>query len=153
MTELDSCSCSLKLGKQQPSQVPWVWHAGPPDLQYAVDGLAGPRLHPVVANLFITCTLNLCTRQTVSVTWDYSLDTLAERLRRRPAKPMGSLCVGSNPTGVACMHCCDAFLLPRNLGARAVRRNEKPFFDHAAACHYCRCTATAYFSLQLSSSM
>ena len=30
-----------------------------------------------------------------------SLDTLAERLRRRPAKPMGSPCVGSNPTGVA----------------------------------------------------
>ena len=29
-----------------------------------------------------------------------SLDTLAERLRRRPAKPMGSPCVGSNPTGV-----------------------------------------------------
>ena len=27
-------------------------------------------------------------------------DTLAERLRRRPAKPMGSLRVGSNPTGV-----------------------------------------------------
>ena len=30
-----------------------------------------------------------------------SRDTLAERLRRRPAKPMGSPCVGSNPTGVA----------------------------------------------------
>ena len=29
-----------------------------------------------------------------------SLDTLAERLRRRPAKPMGSPRVGSNPTGV-----------------------------------------------------
>ena len=27
-------------------------------------------------------------------------DTLAERLRRRPAKPMGSPRVGSNPTGV-----------------------------------------------------
>ena len=27
--------------------------------------------------------------------------TLAERLRRRPAKPMGSPRVGSNPTGVA----------------------------------------------------
>ena len=27
-------------------------------------------------------------------------DTLAEWLRRRPAKPMGSPCVGSNPTGV-----------------------------------------------------
>ena len=27
-------------------------------------------------------------------------DTLAERLRRRPAKPMGSARVGSNPTGV-----------------------------------------------------
>ena len=29
-----------------------------------------------------------------------SNDTLAERLRRRPAKPMGSPRVGSNPTGV-----------------------------------------------------
>ena len=29
-----------------------------------------------------------------------SKDTLAERLRRRPAKPMGSPRVGSNPTGV-----------------------------------------------------
>ena len=27
-------------------------------------------------------------------------DTLAERLRRQPAKPMGSPRVGSNPTGV-----------------------------------------------------
>ena len=31
-----------------------------------------------------------------------SQDTLAEQLRRRPAKPMGSPRVGSNPTGVAC---------------------------------------------------
>ena len=31
-------------------------------------------------------------------------DTLAEWLRRRPAKPMGSPRVGSNPTGVASMH-------------------------------------------------
>ena len=31
-----------------------------------------------------------------------SMDTLAERLRRRPAKPMGSPRVGSNPTGVVC---------------------------------------------------
>ena len=30
-------------------------------------------------------------------------DTLAEWLRRRPAKPMGSPHVGSNPTGVARM--------------------------------------------------
>ena len=30
------------------------------------------------------------------------MDTLAERLRRRPAKPMGSPRVGSNPTGVVC---------------------------------------------------
>ena len=29
------------------------------------------------------------------------MDTLAERLRRRPAKPMVSPRVGSNPTGVA----------------------------------------------------
>ena len=33
--------------------------------------------------------------------WLWPEDTLAERLRRRPAKPMGSPRVGSNPTGVA----------------------------------------------------
>ena len=32
-------------------------------------------------------------------------DTLAEWLRRRPAKPMGFPRVGSNPTGVAPLHC------------------------------------------------
>ena len=32
-------------------------------------------------------------------------DTLAERLRRRPAKPIGSPCVGSNPTGVVFQDC------------------------------------------------
>ena len=35
-------------------------------------------------------------------------DTLAERLRRRPAKPMGSPRVGSNPTGV--VFGCNVFL-------------------------------------------
>ena len=49
-------------------------------------------------------------------TWSWVSDTLAEWLRRRPAKPMGSPCVGSNPTGVVfavallchrCpVHCC-----------------------------------------------
>ena len=34
-------------------------------------------------------------------------DTLAERLRRRPAKPMGSPRVGSNPTGVVSILCND----------------------------------------------
>ena len=33
------------------------------------------------------------------------IDTLAEWLRRRPAKPMGSPCVGSNPTGVDMVDC------------------------------------------------
>lgn len=37
-------------------------------------------------------------------------DTLAERLRRRPAKPMGSPRVGSNPTGVV--------LIPRQAQVR-----------------------------------
>ena len=32
--------------------------------------------------------------------WQHAQDTLAERLRRRPAKPMGFPRVGSNPTGV-----------------------------------------------------
>ena len=34
------------------------------------------------------------------------MDTLAEWLRRRPAKPMGSPRVGSNPTGVVCRTMC-----------------------------------------------
>ena len=36
---------------------------------------------------------------------DLLKDTLAERLRRRPAKPMGSPRVGSNPTGVVWQFC------------------------------------------------
>ena len=40
--------------------------------------------------------------QTNSALIDDDMDTLAERLRRRPAKPKGSPRVGSNPTGVAC---------------------------------------------------
>jgi hypothetical protein len=32
--------------------------------------------------------------------WQHAEDSLAERLRRRPAKPMGLPRVGSNPTGV-----------------------------------------------------
>jgi hypothetical protein len=32
--------------------------------------------------------------------WQHAEDSLAERLRRRPAKPMGFPRVGSNPTGV-----------------------------------------------------
>ena len=55
-----------------------------------------------------------------------SLDTLAERLRRRPAKPMGSPRVGSNPTGVVscagcaaewwrCRRACSALHEPRSL--------------------------------------
>ena len=40
------------------------------------------------------CATFYCARRWISQ------DTLAEWLRRRPAKPMGSPCVGSNPTGV-----------------------------------------------------
>ena len=50
---------------------------------------------------------NICRRRfmfSMSVRLQMALscvwDTLAERLRRRPAKPMGSARVGSNPTGV-----------------------------------------------------
>ena len=35
--------------------------------------------------------------------WQWADDTLAEWLRRRPAKPLGSARVGSNPTGVVCL--------------------------------------------------
>ena len=38
--------------------------------------------------------------QKIDQTMENFSDTLAEWLRRRPAKPMGSPCVGSNPTGV-----------------------------------------------------
>ena len=38
-------------------------------------------------------------------------DTLAERLRRRPAKPMGSARVGSNPTGVDWLYTRGGFAL------------------------------------------
>ena len=39
-----------------------------------------------------------CVRSVVK--WVCAMDTLADWLRRRPAKPMGSPRVGSNPTGV-----------------------------------------------------
>ena len=39
------------------------------------------------------------------------IDTLAERLRRRPAKPMGSPRVGSNPTGVVFIPCATELLM------------------------------------------
>ena len=44
--------------------------------------------------------------------WIFAKDTLAEWLRRRPAKPMGSPCVGSNPTGVGIwlLHLIDALI-------------------------------------------
>ena len=45
--------------------------------------------------------------QFVFYTWLYINDTLAEWLRRRPAKPMGSPRVGSNPTGVVLYLCID----------------------------------------------
>ena len=41
---------------------------------------------------------------------DMPSDTLAERLRRRPAKPMGSPRVGSNPTGVVVWWTCPCYL-------------------------------------------
>ena len=48
------------------------------------------------------------------------MDTLAEWLRRRPAKPMGSTRAGSNPAGVAFAHssCCDVSPTPHQLTAR-----------------------------------
>ncbi len=38
----------------------------------------------------------------IGIACRFASDTLAEWLRRRPAKPMGSPRVGSNPTGVVC---------------------------------------------------
>ena len=43
-------------------------------------------------------------------------DTLAERLRRRPAKPMGSPRVGSNPTGVVFLVSATTPFCPDGLG-------------------------------------
>ena len=59
-------------------------------------------------------------------------DTLAEWLRRRPAKPMESPCVGSNPTGVVLL--CNQGLEPfLDLGCRRVRKGANP--------HRCQCVA------------
>ena len=54
----------------------------------------------------ICCTLKIFSRdehlnRASILFYTFVNDTLAEWLRRRPAKPMGSPCVGSNPTGVA----------------------------------------------------
>ena len=48
---------------------------------------------------------NLSCMQIFGRSISIATDTLAEWLRRRPAKPMGSPRVGSNPTGVASLHC------------------------------------------------
>ena len=81
--------------------MPLVGSADPPALQDAVgDGLRAMGCIPLLQLHSSHALQFLCIRQIVSVTCDPSLDTLAERLRRRPAKPMGSPRVGSNPTGV-----------------------------------------------------
>ena len=68
------------------------------------------------------------------------LDTLAERLRRRPAKPTGSPRVGSNPTGVVFIPCATELLMSvRQLvfaihdAATALRSAVAPRATHDAA--------------------
>ena len=68
-------------------------------------------------------------------------DTLAERLRRRPAKPMGSPRVGSNPTGVVFGHTLYAaeevdgpqVQIPIGFGCNSTRGKSL-----APICHACR---------------
>ena len=55
-------------------------------------------------------------------------DTLAEWLRRRPAKPMGSPRVGSNPTGVVLAQT----KLSRDLFARSLQRGRRMSPRHRA---------------------
>ena len=60
---------------------------------------------PSTRKHFFSFPMSAKTAQFISITSTPCLsprcnDTLAERLRRRPAKPMGSPRVGSNPTGV-----------------------------------------------------
>ena len=57
-----------------------------------------------------------------------NMDTLAEWLRRRPAKPMGSPRVGSNPTGVdvSWVHGTHAPHHPRLLSTRPIRGLNMP---------------------------
>ena len=62
-------------------------------------------------------------------------DTLAERLRRRPAKPMGSPRVGSNPTGVVSINTA-------SVAARDHVCSRAPFC--AAVC----CVALCWFRLR-----
>ena len=60
---------------------------------------------------------------TIMASFGFADDTLAERLRRRPAKPMGSPRVGSNPTGVVSAdlrfpRACMSWLAAREILAR-----------------------------------
>ena len=64
-----------------------------------------------------------------------SVDTLAEQLRRRPAKPMGSPRVGSNPTGVDVAKGCarrdeqtHRLVLPFDEGPRYIYLSPSLFF-------------------------
>ena len=57
-------------------------------------------------------------------------DTLAERLRRRPAKPMGSPRVGSNPTGVD-------ILALFSVACLQTIESQKTGASDASSCHTC----------------
>ena len=59
-------------------------------------------------------------------------DTLAERLRRRPAKPMGSPRVGSNPTGVD--SCREHAIFGKKFGGRIVEHSDFSLQDTIRLC-------------------
>ena len=71
--------------RKLPQGAPCLWTPEKPRLARVMGSQAEPLLRPVWRHVPVSC----------------NVDTLAERLRRRPAKPMGSPRVGSNPTGVA----------------------------------------------------
>jgi hypothetical protein len=80
----------------------------------------------VALHMFIRTVGNVLMR-TSSFCLPWLKDTLAERLRRRPAKPMGSPRVGSNPTGVVLLMCrslpCGTRLHAQMVGVRSYREN------------------------------
>ena len=81
---------------------------------------------PPALHTFIRAVGNVL-MQTSSSCLRWFKDTLAERLRRRPAKPMGSPRVGSNPTGVVLLMLrslpCGTRLRAQMVGVRSYQEN------------------------------
>ena len=104
------CSTKHRVSKLRPLQHSVLL----PPVQHSMTTATGNRLS---AKRRLPIVMTMLSPQAVNSS-RWLLDTLAERLRRRPAKPMGSPRVGSNPTGVV-SHCMPESLVNPSFRFRA----------------------------------